>query len=305
MNAAFSIKVDALHRWGKPDAILVATTLKDIPHLVPHAIAQAKLSAAKVLLAHVIEPSYLRTHPAAGAPFVIPEPAIREVQDELGRIVKQFQWKGVLCEPVVLKGLAEEQIPALVKQRNIDRVIVGTRSAGFVERTLLGSVADDLLHELDVPVCVIGPHVRPQVQMDREPGSILFATSLHHTGEQAAQFAIDLANLYQSRLTLLHVMRTTGASENERRRLRHQKEDELSSLITEEARLWASPSIAIREGDPAGEILAESAEMSAELIVLGATGASKASRLLATGVAYRVIAEAKVPVITLRHAHPV
>lgn len=47
-----------LHRWGKPDIILVATNLHDAPHLVPHAIAQAKLSRAKVLLAHVIEASY-------------------------------------------------------------------------------------------------------------------------------------------------------------------------------------------------------------------------------------------------------
>jgi hypothetical protein len=35
-----------LHRWGNPDTILVATNLQDTPHLVPHAIAQARCSNA-------------------------------------------------------------------------------------------------------------------------------------------------------------------------------------------------------------------------------------------------------------------
>lgn len=45
-----------LHRWGKPDLILVATNLLDAPHMKPHVIAQARLSGAKVLLVHVTQP---------------------------------------------------------------------------------------------------------------------------------------------------------------------------------------------------------------------------------------------------------
>lgn len=89
-----------LHRWGNPDTILLATNLQDAPHLVPHAIAQAKLSGSKILLVHVIEPEYLRTNPAQGLPFVIPGPAMRAVQTKLNRIVKQFQQEGILCEPM-------------------------------------------------------------------------------------------------------------------------------------------------------------------------------------------------------------
>ena len=116
------------YRWASPDTILVATDLYDAPHLVPHAIAQAKLSRAKVLLVNVIEPSYLRTNPAEGPPFVIPSPALHTVQARLNEIVKQFQQEGVLCEPIALKGLPGEQIPALIHERDVDRVLVGTRS---------------------------------------------------------------------------------------------------------------------------------------------------------------------------------
>ena len=84
-----------LDRWGNPDTILLATNLQDAPHLVPHAIAQAKLSGAKILLVHVIEPEYLWTNPAHGMPFVIHGPAVRAVQTKLSRIVKQFQQGGI------------------------------------------------------------------------------------------------------------------------------------------------------------------------------------------------------------------
>jgi nucleotide-binding universal stress UspA family protein len=115
-----------LHRWGNPDTILLATNLQDAPHLVPHAIAQAKLSGAKILLVHVIEPECLRTNPAQGMPSVIPGPAVRAVLTKLSRIVKQFQQAGILCEPVVTKGVPGEEVPALVKERVVGRVIVGS-----------------------------------------------------------------------------------------------------------------------------------------------------------------------------------
>jgi nucleotide-binding universal stress UspA family protein len=294
-----------LHRWGNPDSILVATNLQDAPHLIPHAIAQARLSGAKVLLVHVIEPAYLRTSPPAGPAFVLPGPTVRSVRTKMNQIVKQFKHEGVLCEPIVLKGMPGAEIPALITERDIDRVIVGTRSAEIIERTLLGSVAEDLLHEVDVPVCVIGPHVRPQVRSDHKPVSILFATSFHHKNQQSAQLALEIANLHQARLTLLHVMPSGSTSTKEYSGLHTRREEELLGLITEETKLWASPNIAIREGDAATEILAESVKVSADLIILGTTGASKIVRLLATGVVHRVIAKAKAPLITLRQEQQV
>lgn len=284
-----------LRRWGSPDTILVASNLQDAPHLVPHAIAQAKFSGAKILLVHVIEPENLRTIPAQELPFLI-SPTVRSVQTKLNRILKQFQQRGISCEPIVLKGMAGKEIAAFIEERTVDRVIVGTRSAERIERILLGSVAEDLLHEVGVPVCVIGPHVRPQARPAQEPASIIFATSFHHESQQSAQLAIEIANLHQARLTLLHVL----PNGQEYEEFYKQREDQLLTLVTEEAKLWSSPSIAIRAGDPATQILAEAAKLSADLIVLGATGASKTARLLATGVVHRVIAQAKAPVITLR-----
>jgi nucleotide-binding universal stress UspA family protein len=59
----------------------------------------------------------------------------------------------------------------------------------------------------------------------------------------------------------------------------------------------------IRVGGPADRILAAASRVGAELIVLGATRASKSSRMLAAGVVHRVVAEARAPVITVREEH--
>jgi hypothetical protein len=50
-----------IHRSANPRIILEATNLQDAPLLTPHAINQAKLSGARVLLVHVLETAYLRT----------------------------------------------------------------------------------------------------------------------------------------------------------------------------------------------------------------------------------------------------
>lgn len=182
----------------------------------------------------------------------------------------------------------------------MDRVIVGTRSAEGLDRILLGSVADDLLHQLDVPVCVIGPRVRPQVRSGWKPAWVLFATSFHHESHQSVELALELTNLYQCHLTMLHVVSTKEAVESQRQKSRKQREEELLTLIRGEAKCWSCLTIKVREGDPATEILAEATKLPADLIILGATGASRSSRLLAAGVVHRVVAEAKAPVVTVR-----
>jgi nucleotide-binding universal stress UspA family protein len=289
-----------LHRWGKPDTILVATNLLDAPHIGPHATAQARLSGAKVLLVHVIQPSYLRTNPTEGLPFVLPSPTLRSVQSRLNETVKEFQYEGVLCEPIVLKGLPGEQIPALIHERRVDRVIVGTRGAEALDRILLGSLADDLLHQVDVPVCVVGPHVRPQASPNRKPTSILVATSFRSQRPLSVQLAVELATFYHSRLTLLHVASEEHRTEEQCQSLRKQAQEELAALIAERGDVQLAATVRIRGGNPSERIIAFGSKVQAELIILGASAATRAFHLLVTGVVHRVIAEACAPVMTVR-----
>ena len=104
------MKQSTVVRWSSPELILVATNLLEGQSLLLHAIFQARLSKAKVLLVHVIPHSYVRRDIQDGTPSFFPGPAVRRIRATLDEAVKEFQQAGVLCEPIVLTGSPAEQI---------------------------------------------------------------------------------------------------------------------------------------------------------------------------------------------------
>ncbi|HVJ08370.1 MAG TPA: universal stress protein [Acidisarcina sp.] len=291
---------NVIHRWSNPDTILVATNLADRPALMLHSISQAKASGAQVLLVHVIRPAYLSANSEEGVPFVLPSPTVHEVRAKLKDLACEYQQNGIPCEPIALKGLPAEEIPALVKDRSVDRVLVATRNADGVARLIEGSVAEDVMTGVDVPVCVIGRHVRAPNHDSPGSARILFATSLKPGCEEAAHFACKVAEFLQANLTLLHVI---SGKEGDAERIASEDavRERLETLLEEEVDLWCKPKITIRHGDPAAEILSETSGHLQDWIILGAPPHSSVARVLNVGVVQNVLAEARCPVITLKH----
>src|SRR3954469_18094257 len=104
------MKQSTVVRWSSHELILVATNLLEGQSLLLHAIFQARLSKAKVLLVHVIPPSHVRRDIQDGSPSFLPGPAVRRITATLGEAVQEFQQAGVLCEPIFLTGSPAEQI---------------------------------------------------------------------------------------------------------------------------------------------------------------------------------------------------
>jgi len=280
--------------------ILVATNLLDGPALMLHAVSQAKLSGAKVLLVHVIRPAYLRADSEYGLPFVLPGRTLRAARAMLDEFVSQFQREGVLCEPIVLKGLPQDQLPLLVKSRQVDRVLVATRNPRGVERLLERSVAEELMAILDVPVCMIGRHADPHALSKRAPVQVLVATSLHPGSANYVRFAFAFADYHHAHVTLLHVLNSEGADEEHRREARISAEQKLAAVIAMETPLQHKPVLSIREGDTAYRILDEASSMPPDFIILGAPTSSQVIRLLDVSIVHRVVTDARCPVITLK-----
>jgi len=290
----------AIVRWSDPKVILVATNLVEDRTFMIRAIYQATLSRAKVLLVHVIPPFYLRTEAVYGTPFVQPNLVVRNARAKLEELAAEFQWEGIECEPIMLNGLPEEQIPLFVKSRIVDRIIVASRSASGVERLIGGSVAEALISAVEVPVCTIGRHMRPTLACATQPERILLATSLQPESATLVSFASTLAELHHSHLTLLHVLESVGMTEQEQERARFKARQKLSGLIPKEARHRHQPVLLILEGDPKTVIPDVACSTSQDLVILGGAFPSLFSWILGTGVVHRVIVEAKCPVITIK-----
>jgi nucleotide-binding universal stress UspA family protein len=280
----------------RPKSILVATDLNDLDFLLPVATEQAKTTGAMIWLLHVIPLDAYVSIESGEFPGVSKEKekAFRDAEAMLADIASQLTAKNVACAYAVRRWYPVEEIVEFIRRHRIGRLIVGTSGRGKIGKLLVGSVAEELIRRLDIPVCTVGPHYRPC-----PPNSarrIIFALSLRHHPERSLQFARELARGLRAELILLHVTEPDRLDEGIDAGARSKIDEILKSAES----LDLTPQVRIRSGEPAEEILAECAVLRPELLVLSAFPASPLRAKFRTGVAYRVIAQAPCPTITLR-----
>ena len=156
---------------------------------------------------------------------------------------------------------------------------------------------------LEVPICIIGRRTQPKVGLGNSLNNVLLATSLHQRNPLLVSFASALAEINDSRLTVLHVLDTKGMDDQDEEFARQAAWQQLSSLIPDPARHKYQPLLLIREGDPAKIILHEAGLLSQGVLIIGSSNLSITPRLLTNSIVRRVMSEAQCPVITVRSSH--
>jgi nucleotide-binding universal stress UspA family protein len=287
-------------RFTVPDKILLATDLEDADSLLPHAIAQARMSDAALTLAHAI-PS-VETLPLDASAICSADAVAMELEATraLEKMAARVRGVGVACDAVVRQGFPQKLIPELVKTSAADRLILGTHGRRHLKRLLLGSVTQEILTKVQVPVCTIGPHVQTG-WANGKPLRILHPVSLRPGYEQSARLALEMAQFYQSEITLLHVLSRELEREHDSERVAEWSRSELQKLVPDEALLWTYVNAQIEVGAVVDHILNAANEMQADLIVLGTDASGAFWPIRGEGTAYEIIAQASCPVLTLRH----
>ena len=293
---------DTISRWSNPAVILVPTDCFESNPLLHHAIFQARLSNAKVLLVHTIDTSAPETGIMGTAPLQFP--ANRAVKSKLDEMAAKFLREGIFCEAIVLNGPPELAIPILVKARSVDRVIVSSRNSPGVARLMECPAMEKLIDVLDVPVCIVGQRAQNKSTNDTHIGRILFAASLHSTSSRLAGFASALAEANHAHLTLLHVLSSTSMSEQQHELTRLAAWQRLGSLVTNKEKHRFQPLLLIRDGDPATAIVEGADSLLEDLIILGNPKSSRAPGLRSNNIVHRVIAESQCPVLTVNSDSP-
>ena len=188
---------------------------------------------------------------------------------------------------------------AFAREREIDRIVMGTHSPGPIGKLLVGSVAEAVLRTAKVPVFIVGPDVvdgnlsqicYPDHSVRREPAG---------SQQVVAVFAAELAVEHGARLILQHVIRPQERAEILAGRSLEEIEKDLMLLIPPKLQNKISIQTIVVPGDPTEELLYQSNAQQADLIVLGAQGASAFAAITRHGVVYKVLAHAHCPVITL------
>jgi nucleotide-binding universal stress UspA family protein len=292
------------HRWTHPATILVATDLSDLDHLMPFAFEQANETGARLILLHVVSASAAITADAAGMPYYDTAGALETSEQMLRPWCDLAHRRGIRCDALIREGSAIQQIAAALRQFQADRVLLGTRSRSKIGKLLIGSVAEQVLRSVYLPVMTVGPeaHLPVPQGVDRV---VLHATTLRETSRPSAALACQIAATQKAKLVLLHVM--PPIAEMKRRGLKTGQDDgtvhELELLAFETgATCCADVEPVVAHGNPTIEILALAQERHANLIVLGATDRSTFENLTRDRTVYRVLAHARCPVLTLREA---
>jgi len=294
-------------RWTQPSVILLATDLSDLDRLFPYALQQAIGTRARLILLHVVAPGSAIIVDASGLPAYDPSTLI----DFAGKALAPWCYAafkhGIVCDPLVREGNIADQIAAVIRQFQADRIILGTRSKGKLEKLLLGSVAEQVLRSVNLPVITVSPEAhlpmeKLQAEDNRQP-VVLHATSLREASHPSAALACQVAANLGAKLLLLHVLPPIDEM------LRHGLPTGMESAALQELRLLAKEIDGkcattiepyVVHGNPSIEILSEAVERQASLIVLGATHRTAFENLTRDRVVYRVMAHARCPVLTLR-----
>ena len=234
-----------------------------------------------------------RSNPEPSLP-VLREKAFRDAEATLAGFAFQLKEKDVACAYEVRRWYPVDQIKDFIHERAIERLILGTSSRGKLGKLLIGSVAEDLIRSLNIPVCTVGPNFKPFPPGN--PRRVICATSLRHHPEQSLQFAADLCARWLAELVVLNVTEQDRLDEGIEAGARSKIEELLKGI----REMGLRPHVRIRAGEPAEEILSECTALRPEWLVLSAVPASHVSATFRTGVAYQVIAQAPCPTFTLR-----
>ena len=264
----------------------------------PIAVQIARRFGAKVYGVHMNRfDDYTGVAPNAWAGMA--EAAEKETREDAGRLNEQL--RGIEHEVVIGKGNIWGMVSNLVEEKEIDLIVLGTRGRTGFGKTLLGSVAEQILRQSPCPVLTVGPHVNPWSDEYVKMREILYATNLTTDTPVAAPYAISLAQENQAHLVLLHVIEDPKAGDLvDSPEVTDLKERKLQQLVTEQAGLWCEPTYIVEQGPAAEKILDVAKRRPTDLIVLGARSAKGLATHLNIGTVHKVVSQAKCPVLTVR-----
>ena len=228
-----------------------------------------------------------------------------KAQDEQHREDILDTFAGIRTQVLIEEGSIEACLEAAIEKNNTDLVVIGTRGRTGFEKLLLGSVAEEIFRTVPCPVLTVGPHSNATGGSTGQFREILYATDFSSESLGAAAYAVSLAQEFQSRLVLLHVIPEQEAGDLvSAADLITSSHKLLRKIVSPDAEAWCKPEYFVEQGDPAEKILDFATLREPDLIVLGVRqeeGVPGAATHLPIATAHKIVSHATCPVLTVRH----
>jgi nucleotide-binding universal stress UspA family protein len=290
--------------WTHPRRILLATDLTDLGFTLPIAKQQALDYNAELRILHVlpdpassqIDPVLMVYFDAAGMQ--------KSAEATLDKVVAEANAENVRCSFQLAAGHTVKEILNAAAEWKAERVIAGSHGKAKFHHHILGSIAESLFHQIDIPVLAVGPRAVPSDSSSPGRPRIVFAAALDHSSSRIAEFALSVAEKHGADITLLHVLQNVVPEHPTTLSARGYANRMLEDLLALKPIRKAHATCEVAFGQPAEAILAYAKHNGADMILLGASAHSAFNPRFIPGIAYRVLCDAQCPVLVLKEESP-
>ena len=239
----------------------------------------------------VVDPM-LAYAPAAYGVAVDPGPMIDVLDGDADVFCREAHGEAtkhaVAADMTVLHGQSIGQIGSFAAANGSDAIVIGTHGRSGVVRAMLGSVAEGVLRQMDIPV--VSVHDNDVMRT----GPIAVALDSSPAAQTALDLAIRIAGARGIPLLLVHV--------NSRAQSDTAVTSQLDDAVVRARSHGIVAQLVVDEGGPADELLRAADAHDCCMIVMGTHGREAFVRLVLGSVAAAVVERARVPVVTVRCA---
>ncbi len=308
-------------------------------HALPVALTLARRCRAHVHVVHVHNPP-AAVHTERGAFFdpvhaptfeVYDEPGIsvaEKIQQEMARQKQAYldqvaqrlkEAASVSVTTHLLEGEIAESIRNLARNLSVSLVVMTTHGRGPLGRFWLGSVADELVRDLSMPLMLVHPKEEPpQLEQDVPLKHILLPLDGSNLSENMLQTAQTMGTMLEAQYTLLSIVKPILAENHAMEavdfvtqdpvlmknlgRFQEQQRQQAENYLKRIGERFPGEGTKVQTkvvvADPPGEGILEEAEtLKVDLIALATHGRRGLSRFFLGSVADKVIRGSKVPVL--------
>lgn len=264
-----------------------------------YAKGMAQRFSSTVEIAHVFDPSVVPSYEeeATGEPL---NNRLRATIDRLEEIKSELNNSGIQAETALPEGHRPfAALLRIAKEHQVDLVVVGTESKLGVERLILGSTAEELIRNAQVPVLTVGPNARLPQKGPLAFKRIIYATDFSKESARTAAYVLSFAQDSGAHLYFCYVLSFQPNKSSRTDYLDEAFQSALNRIIPQSSYDWCNPECVVGHGDAAKAILELAEKVEADLIVLGARKASFWLTHIAHGLTPDLLAQATCPVLTV------
>ncbi len=282
--------------------------LRNAVHLARHFEAEIHLLHVLQVLHSYVEGPLPSAYAGSGSLPDFYSEFQREAEEQLSQMVEQHSAPDVRIKPILSPAAsAAPLILEYATEEHADLIVMGTHGRRAVERLLLGSVAEEVVHSSRCNVYVVRA-----TEDDPAPRSIqriLVPVDFSEASAMAVARAKEWADSHGAQLDVLHVIEPLPFTvslassvsiydldpdiiENTHR--------ELQTFIDGADGPDVPASLHVEEGSVGRTIVEKSEEADVDMIVIASQGRSAIRRFVLGSVTERVLRTARRPVLTVR-----